>query len=65
MRNKQEQVLKVIGVQPMGQGRVCDGCGVEMTWTPGLVGGRRYCCALCARGADCNCGYVLEEEEEV
>ncbi len=48
----------------MGQGRVCDGCGVEMTWTPVLVGGRRYCCALCAGGADCNCGYVLEEEEE-
>jgi hypothetical protein len=51
-------------VTPVGQGRVCDGCGVEMTWTPVLVGGRRYCCALCAGGADCNCGYVLEEEEE-
>jgi len=26
-------------VVSVGQGRACDGCGVEMTWTPVLVRG--------------------------
>ncbi len=42
----------------------CDGCGVEMTWAPVLTEGRRYCCALCAGGGECKCGYVVEDEEE-
>lgn len=42
----------------------CDGCGVEITWAPVLSEGRRYCCALCARGGDCGCGYAVEDEEE-
>jgi len=42
----------------------CDGCGVEITWTPVLARGRRYCCARCAAGSECQCGYVVENEEE-
>jgi len=41
----------------------CDGCGVEITWVPVLYGGRRYCCGLCARGGDCECGYTQEDED--
>jgi hypothetical protein len=42
----------------------CDGCGVEITWAPVLLKGRRYCCALCARGGDCGCGYAVEDEQD-
>jgi hypothetical protein len=42
----------------------CDGCGVEVTWTPILAVGRRFCCHLCAAGGDCGCGYAVEDDEE-
>jgi hypothetical protein len=42
----------------------CEGCGVDMTWTPVLAQGKRYCCAQCAAGCPCECGYALEDEEE-
>lgn len=48
----------------MEHGLFCDGCGVEITWAPILSEGRRYCCALCARGGDCGCGYAVEDEGE-
>jgi hypothetical protein len=40
-----------IRVEAVEHGVFCDGCGVEITWVPILSDGRRYCCALCTRGA--------------
>jgi hypothetical protein len=42
----------------------CDGCGVDMTWAPHVVGGKQYCCVQCAGGDTCECGYAQENEEE-
>lgn len=54
----------------------CDGCGVEITWSPvlvrntrlglGLVAQRplRFCCQACAQGLPCNCAERMELEEE-
>jgi hypothetical protein len=51
----------------------CDGCGVEITWTPFVVrakGGSRagrtdqYCCADCADGRPCRCGERMEFDDE-
>jgi hypothetical protein len=55
---------KVMRVETVEHGAFCEGCGVEITWAPILSEGRRYCCALCARGGDCGCGYAVEDEEE-
>jgi hypothetical protein len=51
-------------VEPMEHALWCDGCGVEVTWAPVLIEGRRFCCALCATGGGCECGYAVEDEEE-
>lgn len=51
-------------VTPLEHALHCDGCGIEMTWSPILSGGRRYCCAVCAEGGECGCGYDVEEEDE-
>jgi hypothetical protein len=51
-------------VTPVEHALYCEGCGVEMTWAPILSEGRRYCCAVCARGGECGCGYSVEDEEE-
>jgi hypothetical protein len=42
----------------------CEGCGVEITWSPVLGKGKRYCCRVCASGGECRCGYGVEDEEE-
>lgn len=42
---------------------VCDGCGVEVSWTPILVKGRMYCCRECAEGRPCQCDFPPEESE--
>jgi hypothetical protein len=42
----------------------CEGCGVEITWSPILVKGKQYCCRVCANGGECRCGYAVEDEEE-
>ncbi len=34
---------------------VCDGCGVEITWTPVIRQKRIYCCQACAQGLSCEC----------
>lgn len=34
---------------------VCDGCGVEITWTPVVRQKRIYCCRACAQGLSCEC----------
>lgn len=40
----------------------CDGCGVEIVWTPILKDNLHYCCADCQDGFGCDCGEELEEE---
>jgi hypothetical protein len=40
---------------------VCDGCGVEITWTPVVVNQRQFCCQDCAAGRPCQCDYPPEE----
>jgi hypothetical protein len=42
----------------------CDGCGVEITWGPWMVGSHVYCCQDCAQGFACRCGERMEQEEE-
>jgi hypothetical protein len=42
----------------------CDGCGTEVTWSPVLVGNRKYCCQDCQNGLPCRCGERMEMEEE-
>jgi hypothetical protein len=43
----------------------CVGCGVELTWSPVMVGKDRYCCQECAEGLKCNCGVRMEIDEDV
>ncbi len=51
----------------------CDGCGIEVTWTPyyqnpahNIPGVRRseYCCQDCAQGYRCRCGERMLLEED-
>ena len=42
---------------------VCDGCGVEITWTPVLKGEEFFCCQLCAQGLPCECDFPPEEDK--
>lgn len=54
----------------------CDGCGVEITWSPvvirqlkkgvGLSGRRVYtfCCQACADGLPCTCAERMELEDD-
>jgi hypothetical protein len=42
----------------------CDGCGVEILWSPVLHGARDYCCEDCGRGWPCECGARQEQEDE-
>jgi hypothetical protein len=51
----------------------CDGCGVEITWSPvvvpalqGVKGARPayYCCRDCQAGTRCDCGWRMEMDEE-
>jgi hypothetical protein len=44
--------------------RWCDGCGVEITWTPVLLGNRIYCCVDCQKGLRCDCAARLEREDD-
>ena len=40
---------------------ICDGCGVEIGWSPILYQQRLYCCRACASGMECACDYPPEE----
>ncbi len=33
----------------------CDGCGVEILWSPVMAAAREYCCELCRDGLACQC----------
>jgi hypothetical protein len=42
---------------PITEGVVyCDGCGAEITGPPVVQQGMDYCCDLCAKGDECDCG---------
>jgi len=42
----------------------CDGCGVEITWSPVVHNTRDYCCQDCYQGLPCKCGERAELEED-
>ena len=42
----------------------CLGCGVEIYWSPFLVGSQAYCCRDCSRSRRCACGERMELEED-
>lgn len=41
----------------------CDGCGVEITWSPIIVGDHKFCCQDCRNGLTCDCGNWLDADE--
>lgn len=41
----------------------CDGCGVEILWSPIEEDGRDYCCEDCQHELPCACGDRMEAEE--
>jgi hypothetical protein len=43
----------------------CDGCGAEITLSPVLEDGRKYCCHDCSQGIPCDCGDHMEFDEEL
>jgi hypothetical protein len=43
---------------------ICDGCGVEVTWSPVAANDRYYCCIECQQGRPCSCGDRMDEEDE-
>jgi hypothetical protein len=43
---------------------ICDGCGVEITWSPVTVNDRYFCCSDCQLGKPCTCGDRMDEEDE-
>jgi len=40
---------------------VCDGCGVEIFWTPVVQGEKSFCCQQCALGLPCECDFPPDE----
>lgn len=42
----------------------CEGCGVEIVWTPVVIKNHHYCCMDCAKGRQCDCASMGELEEE-
>jgi hypothetical protein len=50
---------------PIVEGVVyCAGCGVEVVGPPVVKQGTSYCCAMCADGAECDCGEVEDDRDE-
>lgn len=41
----------------------CDGCGVEIQWTPVKANDHDYCCEDCRDGFECSCSTRLEDDE--
>jgi hypothetical protein len=42
----------------------CDGCGVEITWSPIIIERRDYCCQDCLEVRPCKCGERTELDED-
>jgi hypothetical protein len=43
---------------------LCDGCGVEITWSPITASERSFCCVDCQQGRPCTCGDRMEVDDE-
>lgn len=41
----------------------CDGCGVEILWSPTIVNRLDYCCEACRDGLPCRCGERMKLDE--
>ncbi len=41
----------------------CDGCGVEISLSPIVVGQYHYCCKDCAQGLVCDCATLQDLDE--
>ena len=42
----------------------CDHCGVEITWSPIVIGSRHYCCQDCFDNLKCDCRPAADWEDE-
>lgn len=42
----------------------CKNCGVEISWGPVVFGKYVFCCQDCLQGVGCECGQLMEQEEE-
>jgi hypothetical protein len=42
----------------------CDGCGIEILWTPYVEQGQEFCCEDCAHGLVCDCQMQMEWDDE-
>ncbi len=42
----------------------CSGCGTEITWTPYIIDDQVFCCQNCAYGFSCECGAMMDGEDE-
>jgi hypothetical protein len=42
----------------------CQGCGIEVTWSPHLVNNQSFCCDDCSRGIECGCATRRELDDE-
>ena len=42
----------------------CDGCGTEIRWVPYVIDNHNFCCQNCAYGLSCECGEIMDWEEE-
>jgi len=48
---------------PYEESILCDGCGVEITWSPIIVRNHKYCCQDCRDGLPCDCGNWQDADE--
>lgn len=42
----------------------CSGCGTEISWVPYVIDDQDFCCQNCAHGFLCECGEIMDWEEE-
>ena len=42
----------------------CQGCGVEITWSPYIANSQHYCCEECSRGIQCRCAERMELDDD-
>lgn len=42
----------------------CQGCGIEVTWSPYLNNEQMFCCEECSRGIFCRCAERMELDND-
>jgi len=42
----------------------CQGCGIEITWSPVISDNRSYCCEECSRGIQCRCDERMRLDDD-